>query len=196
MVLVMQPSWDIPRSVRNTAVLRRTDHGWGAAQSGKMLTMHLIDALDAEILLTLDRDPQATVLSLSRTLGVARNTVHARLRRLVSDGSLGPFSQRVRTGALGLPIVAFISISLSQSASDEAMAALRTLPEIIEMHATTGDADLLAKVAAKDPADLHRVTSRMLAVDGVVRTSTAMSLVEVMPARTLPLLQAVAAKEK
>jgi DNA-binding Lrp family transcriptional regulator len=73
------------------------------------------------------------------------------------------------------------------------MAALLTLPEIIEMHATTGDADLLAKVAAKDPADLHRVTSRMLAVDGVVRTSTAMSLVEVMPARTLPLLQAVAA---
>lgn len=76
------------------------------------------------------------------------------------------------------------------------MAALRTIPEIVEMHATTGDADLLAKVAAKDPVDLHRVTNRMLAVDGVVRTSTAMSLVEVMPARTLPLLQPVAAREQ
>jgi DNA-binding Lrp family transcriptional regulator len=154
--------------------------------------MHLIDALDAEILLTLDQDPQATVLSLSRTLGVARNTVHARLRRLVSDGSLAPFSQRVRTEALGLPLIAFISISMSQSASDEAMTALQTIPEIIEMHAITGEADLLAKVAAKDPADLHRVTNGMLAVAGVVRTSTAMSLVEVMPARTLPLLQAAA----
>ena len=30
----------------------------------------------------------------------------------------------------------------------------------------------------------------MLAIAGVVRTSTAMSLVKVMPARTLPLLQA------
>ncbi len=85
---------------------------------------------------------------------MARNTVHARLRRLVNDGSLAPFSQRVRTEALGLPLVAFISISISQSASDEAMAALRTIPEIIEMHATTGDAGLLAKVAAKKPANL------------------------------------------
>lgn len=157
-----------------------------------MLNMHLIDALDAEILLTLDRDPQATVLSLSRTLGVARNTVHARIKRLVSDGTLAPFSQRVRTGALGLPLTAFISISISQSSSDEATAALRSIPEIIEMHATTGDADLLAKVAAKDPADLHRVTNVMLAIAGVVRTSTAMSLVEVMPARTVPLLEAMA----
>lgn len=157
-----------------------------------MLSMHRIDALDAEILLTLDQDPQATVLSLSRTLGVARNTIHARLRRLVKDGSLAPFSQRVRTESLGLPLIAFISISISQSASDEAMEALRVIPEIIEMHATTGDADLLAKVAARDPGDLHRVTNAMLAIAGVVRTSTAMSLVEVMPARTLPLLEAVA----
>ena len=159
-----------------------------------MFSMHLIDVLDAEILLTLDRDPQATVLSLSRTLGVARNTVHARLRRLANDGSLAPFSQRVRTGALGLPLIAFISISISQSSSDLAVAALQTIPEIIEMHATTGDADLLAKVAARDPADLHRITNAMLAIDGVVRTSTAMSLVEVMPTRTVPLLQAMARK--
>jgi len=161
-----------------------------------MLTMHLIDALDAEILLTLDRDPQATVLSLSRTLGVARNTVHARLRRLANDGSLAPFSQRVRTEALGLPLIAFISISISQSSSDIAVAALQTIPEIIEMHATTGDADLLAKVAARDPADLHRITNAMLAIDGVVRTSTAMSLVEVMPTRTVPLLEAAAQKQQ
>ncbi len=159
-----------------------------------MLSMHLIDALDAEILLTLDRDPQATVLSLSRTLGVARNTVHARLRRLADDGSLAPFSQRVRTEALGLPLIAFISISISQSSSDIAVAALQTIPEIIEMHATTGDADLLAKVAARDPADLHRITNAMLAIDGVVRTSTAMSLVEVMHTRTVPLLKAAAQK--
>ena len=159
-----------------------------------MLIVHLIDALDAEILLTLDRDPHATVLSLSRSLGVARNTVHARLRRLLADGSLAPFSQRVRTEALGLPLIAFISISISQSSSEEAVDALRTIPEIIEMHATTGDADLLAKVAARNPADLHRVTNAMLAIAGVVRTSTAMSLVEVMPARTLPLLEAAAGR--
>lgn len=157
-----------------------------------MLNMRRVDPLDARILLALDQDPQGTVLSLSRQLGVARNTVHARLRRLLGGGSLGPFSQRVRMDALGLPLIAFVSIAISQSASEEAVAALRVIPEIIEMHATTGDADLLAKVAARDPADLHRLTNRMLSIDGVMRTSTAMSLVEIMPLRTLPLLQAAA----
>ena len=157
-----------------------------------MRSMHRIDSLDAKILLTLDQDPEATVLSLSRQLGIARNTVHARLRRLTRDGSLGPFSQRVRSEALGLPLIAFVSIAISQSAAEEAIDALRQIPEIVEMHATTGDADLLAKVVARDPADLHRVTNVMLAIPGVVRTSTAMSLVEVMPTRTLPLLQGAA----
>lgn len=36
----------------------------------------------------------------------------------------------------------------------------------------------------------------MLAIAGIVRTSTAMSLVEVMPARTLPLLQAAAGRPR
>lgn len=157
-----------------------------------MPSVHLIDSLDAQILLALDRNPQGTVLSLSRELGVARNTVHARLRRLLTDGSLGPSSQRVRTESLGLPLIGFISIAISQSASHEATEHLRGIPEIVEMHATTGDADLLAKVAAKDPADLHRITNLMLGIDGVVRTSTAMSLVEVMPTRTLPLLESAA----
>lgn len=158
--------------------------------------MHTIDALDAKILLALDSDTQATVLSLSRDLGVARNTVHARMRRLLTDGSLGPFSQRIRNEALGLPLIAFISIAISQASSHEATEHVRRIPEIIEMHFTTGDADLLAKVAARDPADLHRITNRMLAIRGVVRTSTAMSLVEVMPTRTRPLLESAAQSDR
>ncbi|MCU1405772.1 MAG: Lrp/AsnC family transcriptional regulator, partial [Glaciihabitans sp.] len=56
--------------------------------------MNRVDPLDARLLLALDDDPDATVLSLSRSLGVARNTVHARLRRLAADGTLKGFSRR------------------------------------------------------------------------------------------------------
>ncbi len=60
-----------------------------------------LDATDARILSALDDDPAATALALSRTLGLARNTVHARLRRLESGGALGPVSRRIRPSALG-----------------------------------------------------------------------------------------------
>jgi DNA-binding Lrp family transcriptional regulator len=158
-----------------------------------MTSMSDLDHLDARILLALDDDPDATTLALATRLGVARNTVHARVRRMTAQGALGAFSKRVDPAALGYPLVAFVWIAISQGSTDEATASLTGIPEIVEMHATTGDADLLAKVVARDPAHLHRLTTRMLRIAGVQRTNTALSLVEAMPHRVRGLLeQAVA----
>jgi DNA-binding Lrp family transcriptional regulator len=152
-----------------------------------MLIMNAIDPLDARILLALDDDPEATTLALARRLGIARNTVHARLRR-VSAYALRSFAQRIDPAALGYPLVAFVSVSISQSEGAAAAEGLMALPEVIEMHATTGDADMLAKVVARDTAHLHEVTTAMLQVPGVQRSSTAISLAEHLPTRLRPLL--------
>lgn len=157
-----------------------------------MPPVQLLDALDARILLALDDDPEATTLALARTLGMSRNTVHARLRRMAASGALREPSLRVDLAALGRPVVAFLSVALRQADRDRATAALQRLPEVVEMHSTTGDADLLLKVAVRDPADLHRVTSALLAVEGVERTSTAVSLHEDLPLRHGALLASLA----
>ncbi len=156
-----------------------------------MLTMSAIDPLDARILLALDDDPEATTLALARTLGIARNTVHARLRR-VGAYALRSFASRIDPAALGYPLVAFVSLSISQSEGAAAAQALTALPEVIEMHATTGDADVLAKVVARDTGHLHEVTTAMLQIPGVHRSSTAISLAEHLPTRLRPLLVRVA----
>jgi len=156
-----------------------------------MLSMTRIDALDARIILALDDDPDATILALSRTLGIARNTVHARLRRLAADGALKPFSQRVDLAALGYELVAFLSLSVSQT-DPGIIQGLLEIPEVISAHYTTGDADLLVQVVARSTRDLYRVTASILAIDGVNRTSTAVSLVEPIPNRPHALLRAAA----
>ncbi len=156
-----------------------------------MLNMTSIDALDAQIILALDDDPDATILSLARTLGVARNTVHARLRRLAEDGALKPFSQRLDLRAVGYELVAFMSLSVSQT-DPGVVAGLLEVPEVISAHHTTGDADILAQVVAKSTHDLHRITDAILAVDGVVRTSTVISLDEAIPYRPDALLRVAA----
>jgi DNA-binding Lrp family transcriptional regulator len=156
--------------------------------------MEVIDALDARIMLALDDDPDATILALSRALGVARNTVHARLRRLAAEGALKPFSQRLDLAALGYELVAFMSLSVSQTDPGIVTGLLR-LPEVISAHYTTGDADILLRVVAKDTRDLHRVTNAILAIGGVTRTSTAISLHEAIPNRPDALL-AVAARSQ
>jgi DNA-binding Lrp family transcriptional regulator len=156
-----------------------------------MLNMTSIDALDARIILALDDDPDATILALSRALGIARNTVHARLRHLAEDGALRPFSQRLDLRALGYELVAFMSLWVSQT-DPGILAGLLGVPEVISAHYTTGDADILAQAVARNTRDLHRITKAILAVDGVVRTSTAISLDEVIPYRPHALLRVAA----
>lgn len=154
--------------------------------------MNSIDPLDARLLMALDDDPEATTLALARSLGVARNTVHARLSRLTRDGTLKGFSRRVDPAALGYALVAFVSIAISQSDDDAAITGLQAFPEVVEIHSTTGEADLLVKVVARDTQDLHRITSAILRIEEVVRTNTTISLVEAMPLRLRALLEAAA----
>lgn len=157
-----------------------------------MINVSAIDALDARILLALDDDPEATTLGIARTLGVARNTVQARLKRLSRERALRDFGQRVDPAALGHPLVAFVALEISQSGGEVAAAGLIALPEVIEIHSTTGDADMLVKVVARDTAHLYRVTNAMLTIPGVKRSSTSISLAELLPIRMRALLEEVA----
>lgn len=151
-----------------------------------------MDALDAQILLAVDDTPDATSLALAQRLRIARNTLHARLQRMKESGVVREFSRRVEPTALGYGLVAFVSIELSQTTGRRATEALLEFPEVIEMHSTTGQGDLLLKVAARDPADLHRLTGEFLTIDEVVRTNTFISLREEMPLRLRPLIAAIA----
>lgn len=151
-----------------------------------------MDSLDAQILLALDDEPDATALALAGRLGIARNTLSARLQRMQRSGVVREFTRRVDPALLGHGLTAFVSIALSQTDSARAMRTLRGIPEVVEMHSTTGEADLLVKVVARDTADLHRITGRILDAPGVVRTSTAISLCEEMPLRIRALIEEAA----
>ena len=152
-----------------------------------------LDATDARILLALDAEPEATTLSLSRTLGIARNTVHARLRKIAERRILGSPSQRVNPASLGYSLTAFLRLSISQSSADATMTALAEIPEIVEVLAITGEGDLQARVVARDPAHLYRLTTGILDIEGVTRSSTTLAMAEIIPNRMGPLLERHAA---
>lgn len=150
-----------------------------------------LDGLDARILLALDDAPDETTLGLSRTLGVARNTVHARLRRLAETGAVREPSRRLDPRALGYELLAFVTLSISQASRETAVEGLSRIPEIVEMHAISGEGDLLARVVARDTRHLYEVTSTMLTIDGIARSSTTIVLAEELPSRVGPLLHAI-----
>ena len=149
----------------------------------------MLDATDSEILLALDDDPRAPVIELAARLGLARKTVQARLGRLEERGLLRPHSQRVPPAQLGYEIDALVTVQVAQAQLEAAVEGLRGIPEVLEAQATTGDGDIICRVVARDPLDLYHVGQLILRCQGIRRTSTVVLMKDLVPYRTVPLLQ-------
>ncbi len=148
-----------------------------------------MDTLDARLMLLLAGEPRLGVLECSRRLGVARGTVQARLDRLQRTGVIRGFGPDVDPVALGYTVTAFATMQIRQGRGAAVAARLETIPEVIEVHTITGDADLLARMVARSNADLQRVIDDVVADDDIVRTSTYIALSAHIPYRTDPLLR-------
>ncbi|MGZ6826758.1 MAG: Lrp/AsnC ligand binding domain-containing protein, partial [Mycobacteriales bacterium] len=71
---------------------------------------------------------------------------------------------------------------------EELTAHLRSIPEVLEAHTTTGQGDLLCRIVARDHADLQRVLDAVTSTSLVARSSTVISLTAEVPYRVAQLL--------
>jgi DNA-binding Lrp family transcriptional regulator len=74
----------------------------------------------------------------------------------------------------------------------EVAAALREVPEVLEVLGLSGPADLLVRVAARDADDLYRIAGQLLATGGVERTTTSLVMRTLVEHRVTPLLDRIA----
>ncbi|MGM1063405.1 Lrp/AsnC family transcriptional regulator [Saccharothrix sp. Mg75] len=151
----------------------------------------VVDALDARLLLLLTDEPRLGVLECSRRLGVARGTVQARLDRLVARGVLTGFPPALDLAAMGYGLTAFAVLEIAQGRRQEVCDGLAAINEVCEVHATTGQGDLFARLVARSNADLQRVIDSIVDVPGVQRLSTSIALSTPVPPRVRPLLERI-----
>ena len=154
--------------------------------------MPTLDATDARLLQALAEDPRASVMALSQRLGLARNTVQARLARLEAGEALTSFTMRVRPEALGYRLEAYMTVQVVQRGLAEVGTALGALDEVVEVTALSGAADLLVRVVAVDADDLWRISEHVLSMPGVERTDTALAMRRLVEHRVDPLLRRAA----
>jgi DNA-binding Lrp family transcriptional regulator len=153
----------------------------------RLHTMRL-DDLDVALLVALRERPRAGDLELSRTTGVARGTVTARLRRMEDAGVITGHGPEVDVGAAGFGVQAFVTLEIAQGALEEVAADLRTIPGVLEAHVTTGAGDVLVRLAAESHAALQETLVRLGRSPSVVRSTSVVALSELVPRRVLPLL--------
>lgn len=152
-----------------------------------------VDALDGRLIALLAEEPRIGVLEASRRLGVARGTVQARLDRLRERGVIRGFGPEVDPAALGYPVTAFATLEIRQGQGTSVRAHLAAVPEVLELHTTTGQGDMLCRLVARSNADLQRVIDRVVGFEGIVRASTAIVMENPVPYRVIPLVEQASA---
>jgi len=158
--------------------------------------MSSLDDLDRHLIAELAGAPRAGIMELARRLRVARGTVQSRLDKLVARGVVTGFGPDVDPKAMGYGVEAFTSIEIAQGRLEDVVEHLREIPEVLEVHATTGQADLHCRLVARTNEHLQEVVNRILEVQGIDRTTTVIALTNQIPYRVLPLVGATGTRKR
>ena len=139
-----------------------------------------IDNLDKQILRLLMQDVTRAYTDIAKELNVSGGTIHVRMKKLNEMGVVKGAQLLVNPSAVGFDICAFIGVFLEKGSEyKEAVEQIRAIPEVVELHYTTGAYSMFAKLICRDTKHLREVLNEKLqAVEGVQRTETLISLDE------------------
>lgn len=155
--------------------------------------MSILEPLDVRLLLALVADPRTQIGELSDSLGVARNTVQAHLRRLTRSGALRSGGREVDLAAIGYDVVAFVTIEVTHRDLDGVISAMRAIAQIQEVYEISGRGDVWCRIAARDVHHLQVALRQLLRIKGVIRTETSLALHEHIAYRIQPILEGLIA---
>jgi len=137
-----------------------------------------LDDLDLQILDVLIKDSRTPYLEIARQCHVSGGTIHVRMKKMEEMGIIKGTKLIIDNSKLGYDVCCFIGIFLEKASSfDIALAQMSNIPEIVELHYTTGQYSIFLKVICKSINDLQNLLrTKIQAVDGIQRTDTFISL--------------------
>jgi Lrp/AsnC family transcriptional regulator, regulator for asnA, asnC and gidA len=139
-----------------------------------------LDNTDLKILEILMQDAKRPYTEVAKKVNVSQGTVHVRMTKMEEAGILDKTTLRINYANLGFDITAFIGIYLEKSALyEKVLAKLKDIPEIVNIHYTTGNYSMFLKIHCRDTNHLKEVLhDKMQQVEGIERTETMISLEE------------------
>ena len=139
-----------------------------------------LDQLDLQILKILIENANTPYTDIARELKVSGGTIHVRMKKMQEAGIVIGSRLIVDPNSLGYDVTAFLGIYLEKaSVYTQVEQMLRDIPEIVELHYTTGAYNMFAKLICRNTNHLREVLhDKLQTVPGVQRTETLISLDE------------------
>ena len=156
----------------------------------EMRPENAIDTLDNRLLDALQRNGRASNVELSAAVHLSAPQCFRRVRALEERGVIRGYAAQVDREALGLGVMAFVSVDLRAEQFPrvrEFEQTIRGFPQILECHTVSGDSDYLLKVVARDLKALSQfLTDTLMQVEGVANVRSMICLEEVKPPSPMP----------
>lgn len=135
-----------------------------------------LDAMDRKILGALTRDATQSFAALGAEVGLSAPAVHERVKRLRASGVIRGTVALVDGEKAGKPLLAFVHVDTVGWAKTQGLLALCELPEVEEVHSSTGDTCLILKVRTASALALEGLLARIYDLPGVRSTRTYVTL--------------------
>ncbi len=121
----------------------------------------LLDSLGWKLLAELQADARISFAELGRRVGLSTPAVAERVRRMEDEGIIRAYRAEIDPSIVGLPITAFIRISIVGNVLAKLTERVHSMPEIVECHRGTGEDSFILKVNVVSVEHMKDVIDRL-----------------------------------
>jgi Lrp/AsnC family leucine-responsive transcriptional regulator len=140
----------------------------------KTLQSKILDAVDWKILKELQKDARISYAELGRRINLTTPAVIERIRKLEDSKIITGYRAEIDTAKIGLPITAFIRMSISGVDYSHIIEVAENSNEVLECHRGTGGDSFILKVAVSDVEHLQMLIDKLTPY-GITTTSIVLS---------------------
>jgi Lrp/AsnC family leucine-responsive transcriptional regulator len=134
----------------------------------------MLDQIDWKILKELQADARVSYAELGRRVGLTTPAVIERVRKLEDAEIITGYRVEIDTAKVGLPITAFIRMSITGVEYSRIIDVVQAASEVLECHRGTGNDSFIMKVAVSDVGHLQTLIDRLTPY-GITTTSIVLS---------------------
>ncbi|MHA6574615.1 Lrp/AsnC family transcriptional regulator [Pseudomonas yamanorum] len=152
-----------------------------------------LDKVDIAISERLQRDGRLSNVKLAEQLSLSEASCWRKQKRLEECGVIEGYQAILNRRKLGLGVMAFVQISCSdhsEEATEKFEKIIASAPQVLSCHNTTGEADFLLQVVARDLDSYSKFVEKVLRkLPGVLSIRSNLSLREMKTTHRFPVAE-------
>jgi|SRR5215204_6444418 len=133
-----------------------------------------VDDIDRKVLRELQEDARISYAELGRRVGLTTPAVIERVRKLEDAGVITGYRAEIDTTKVGLPIIAFVRMSITGVDYSHIIEVAEQSNEVLECHRGTGGDSFIMKVAVSSVEHLQQIIDKLTPY-GITTTAIVLS---------------------